>query len=65
MATVAAADWLCEKLVGVGAGEALEIDLETMLEGLGGLPPRQIFRAHFALDALALALQSARKRGLL
>lgn len=65
VATVVAADWVCEKLLGANVDEALAIDLEGLLEGLGGLPPRQLFRARFALDALTLALESARKRGLL
>lgn len=65
IATVTAADWVCEKLAGASAEQAQAIDLESVLEGLGGLPPRQVFRARFALEALALALESARSRGLL
>lgn len=65
LAAIASAEWICETLQGLTAQAALEIEVNTILDALGGLPPSRLFSAHLARDAMKIAVTAAVERGLL
>lgn len=65
ISAIAAADWVCEQLVGASADGALAIELETIVAELGGLPPSRLFCAGLARQAMTVAVAAAQKKGIL
>lgn len=63
--SIAAADWLCETVQGMGGSSALAITVAEISEGLGGIPKPKMFCVQIGHDALAIAVREAQKKGIL
>lgn len=63
--TIAAADWLCERVEGTAGEFVSELTIEDLSEALGGIPSRKMFCLKLALEAMLCAVTEARKKGLL
>lgn len=65
ISAIAAADLVCQALVGSTAAQALELEVDTITEILGGLPTSRLFCARLAHQAMTVAVAAAQKKGIL
>ncbi len=56
VSSMACASALTELVQGKTIGQARELDRESLVEAVGGLPPASIHASHLSMDALAVAL---------